>query len=109
MESMADVRQFRMKIQHDWILIVYDIPRTKDYLRKKVIRALTTEGKVIDNFYRTVLKKLCSRGSTPRREAERYVYAPVHQPIPKRAPLGGRSFWRLAWEVAKQWNKEFEG
>ena len=62
MESMVDVRQFRMKIQHDWILIVYDIPRTKDCLRKKVIRALTTEGKVIDNFYRTVLKKLMALG-----------------------------------------------
>lgn len=40
----ADVGQFRMQIQHDWILIVYDIPRSKDYLRKRVIRVLRRLG-----------------------------------------------------------------
>jgi len=72
-----------------------------------------------ENFYRTVLRKLVAFGfislqgrydaSAKSKRKVRYVYAPVHQPIPKRAPLGGRSFWRLAWKVAKKWNEEFEG
>lgn len=68
------------------------------------------------NFYRTVLKKLMSLGfislqprfDLKKRSGTRYVYAPIRQSIPKRPPLGGRSFWMLAWEVAKQWNEEFE-
>ena len=69
------------------------------------------------NFYRTVLKKLMALGFIslqPRFDPKRkgkvsYKYVPIRQPIPKKPPLGGRSFWRLAWEVARQWNKEFEG
>lgn len=69
------------------------------------------------NFYRTVLRKLMSLGfislqprfDPEKRSGTRYVYAPVRQPIPKRPPLGERSFWRLAWEAAKKWNEEFEG
>ena len=68
------------------------------------------------NFYRTVLKKLVALGfislqprfDPKKRSGTSYVYAPIAQPITKRPPLGERSFWRLAWEVAKQWNKEFE-
>ena len=69
------------------------------------------------NFYRTVLKKLVAIGfislqpgfDLKKRRGTSYVYAPIRQPIPKRPPLGERSFWRLVWDVAKQWNKEFEG
>jgi hypothetical protein len=68
------------------------------------------------NFYRTVLKNLLVMGFIslqPRFDPEKrsetsYVYAPIRQPIPKRPPLGERSFWRLAWEVAKKWNEECE-
>lgn len=68
------------------------------------------------NFYRTVLKKLVAFGfislqlrfDPKKRSGTRYVYAPVRQPITKRPPLGERSFWRLAWDVAKKWNEEFE-
>lgn len=68
------------------------------------------------NFYRTVLKKLVALGFIslqPRFDPKRkgkvsYKYTFSHQPIPKKPPLGGRSFWRLAWEVAKKWNEEFE-
>lgn len=66
------------------------------------------------NVYKTILRRLIGLGFIslqPCWEEGRYVhkYAPVYQPIPKRAPLGGQSFWRLAWEVAKKWNTEFEG
>jgi len=68
------------------------------------------------NFYRTVLKKLMSLGfislqprfDPKKRSGTRYVYAPIRQSTPKRPPLGERSFWRLAWQVAKRWNTEFE-
>ena len=68
------------------------------------------------NFYRTVLKKLMMLGLIslqPRFDSQRkskvsYKYTFSHQPIPKKPPLGGRSFWRLAWEVARKWNEEFE-
>ena len=69
------------------------------------------------NFYRTVLRKLMDLGFIslqPRFDPKRkskvsYKYAPIRQPIPKRAPLGGDTFWRKTWHLAKQWNKEFEG
>ena len=35
------------------------------------------------------------------------VYAPVIQPIPKRAPVL-TSWWGFAYLVAEKWNKEFE-
>jgi hypothetical protein len=28
--------------------------------------------------------------------------------IPKRPPLGGKSFWRFAWEIGYKWNKAIE-
>jgi len=69
-----------------------------------------------ENFYRTLLKRLLDLGFIslqPRYDPENkrnvsYKYAFSHQPIPKKPPLGGRSFWRLAWEVAKKWNEESE-
>ena len=65
------------------------------------------------NFYRTILRRFVALGFIslqPRWEEGRYVhkYARIYQGVPKRAPLGGRSFWRLAWEVAKKWNEECE-
>jgi hypothetical protein len=65
------------------------------------------------NFYRTILRRFVALGFIslqPRWEECRYVhkYARIYQLIPKRAPLGDPSFWRLAWEVAKKWNEECE-
>jgi hypothetical protein len=68
------------------------------------------------NFYRTILRKLMAFGfislqaqydsSAKSKRKVRYAYAPIHQPIPKRTPLGRRSFWRLTWNVAKQQSEE---
>jgi hypothetical protein len=42
---MSDVGQgLEIHIQHDWILVTYDIPRSRDNVRKKVIRALRALG-----------------------------------------------------------------
>jgi len=68
-----------------------------------------------ENFYRTLLKRLLDLGFIslqPRYDPESkrkvsYKYAPIHQSIPKRSPFGGKSFWKLAWTVAKKWNEEF--
>jgi len=69
------------------------------------------------NFYRTLLKKLValgfislqSRFDPESNRKARYVYALIRQPIPKRPPLGGSSFWRRAWDLCNNWNKEFYG
>ncbi|MDI6847001.1 MAG: hypothetical protein QMD23_02575 [Candidatus Bathyarchaeia archaeon] len=41
---MADVGQLEIQLQHDWLLITYDIPRTQDKERKRIIRALKNMG-----------------------------------------------------------------
>jgi len=69
------------------------------------------------NFYRTLLKKLVALGfislqfrfDAKSKRKTRYVYALIRQPIPKRPPLGGPSFWRRAWDLCNSWNKEFYG
>ena len=68
------------------------------------------------NFYRSVLGCLINLGFMslqPRFDPKRkskvsYRYAPVRQPIPKKPPMGGETFWRKAWHLCRSWNKEFE-
>lgn len=50
---MADVREFEIEIQRDWVLITYDIPAKMDATRKRVIRALRNMGalKHTDSVY----------------------------------------------------------
>ncbi len=68
------------------------------------------------NFYRTVLRTLMQLGfislqerfDPGKKSGTSYVYAPIKQPLPKRPPLGGKSFWKLAWKLADMWNREFE-
>jgi hypothetical protein len=35
-------------------------------------------------------------------------YVLLRQPIPKRPPLGGKSFWKLAWQISRTWNSMIE-
>jgi hypothetical protein len=67
------------------------------------------------NFYRTVLRTLVDLGLVslqprfdPRKKSKTsYVYAPIRQPIPKKPPLGGETFWRKAWFLCQRWNQQF--
>jgi len=69
-----------------------------------------------ENFYRTVLRRLLDLGFLslqphfdPKRKSKvSYRYAPVRQPIPKKPPLGGETFWRKTWFLCKKWNQQFE-
>jgi len=63
------------------------------------------------SLYRTVVKRLLTFGFLSLQqvydnETGRIVYAymPVKQSIPRRPPLGGYSFWKLAWQICRQWN-----
>jgi len=67
------------------------------------------------SLYRTVLKRLTTFGfinvqQVYCKETGRVVqaYILLRQPIPKRSPLGGKSFWKLAWHVCNNWNKMIE-
>ncbi len=80
------------------------------------------KGEVVEGFtyrrsslYRTVLRRLLDFGfinmqqiydAKTGRVAQAYVL--IKQPIPKRAPMGGKSFWRLSWEICKAWNEMLE-
>ena len=70
------------------------------------------------NFYRLIRRRLLDMGFialqprfdyNPSSRQGQYVqkYAPVRQPIPKRGP-DGWSFYRLAWELCRKWNEEWE-
>jgi hypothetical protein len=63
------------------------------------------------SLYRTVLRRLLDFGFVNQQQiydvkSGRVVqgYLLVRQPIPKRPPLGGRSFWKLAWHISRSWN-----
>ncbi|MEM1589923.1 MAG: hypothetical protein QW175_05850 [Candidatus Bathyarchaeia archaeon] len=67
------------------------------------------------SLYRTVLRRLLDFGFVNQqqiydKETGKIVqaYVLVKQPIPKRAPLGGVSFWKLAWHICKAWNEHLE-
>ncbi|MEM3699915.1 MAG: hypothetical protein QXL57_03500 [Candidatus Bathyarchaeia archaeon] len=67
------------------------------------------------SLYRTVLRRLLDFGFISQqqicdRETGKIVqaYVLIKQPIPKRAPLGGVSFWKLAWQICDQWNHMLE-
>jgi hypothetical protein len=67
------------------------------------------------SLYRTVLKRLLTFGFINQQQvydakSGRVVqaYVLIKQPIPKRAPLGGKSFWKLAWQISHAWNSMIE-
>ncbi|MEM3629152.1 MAG: hypothetical protein QXQ94_09820 [Candidatus Bathyarchaeia archaeon] len=60
------------------------------------------------SLYRTVLRRLLDFGFINQqqiydKETGKIVqaYVLIKQSIPKRAPLGGASFWKLAWHICK--------
>jgi hypothetical protein len=63
------------------------------------------------SIYRTVLRRLLDFGFINQQQiydvrSGRVVqaYILIKQPIPKRPPLGGKSFWKLAWSICCEWN-----
>jgi hypothetical protein len=67
------------------------------------------------SLYRTVLKRLLTFGfinlqqiydAKSGRVVQAYVL--IKQPVPKRPPLGGKSFWKLAWQISREWNNMTE-
>jgi hypothetical protein len=67
------------------------------------------------SLYRTVLRRLLTFGFINQQQvydarSGRVVqgYVLVQQPIPKRPPLGGKSFWKLAWQISREWNSMIE-
>jgi hypothetical protein len=63
------------------------------------------------SIYRTVLRRLLDFGFINQQQiydakSGRVVqaYVLIKQPIPKRLPLGGKSFWKLAWQISRSWN-----
>jgi hypothetical protein len=67
------------------------------------------------NLYRTILRRLLTFGFINQQQvydakSGRVVqgYVLVRQPIPKRSPLGGKSFWKLAWHISQEWNCTIE-
>jgi hypothetical protein len=67
------------------------------------------------SLYRTVLRRLLDFGFINQQQifdkktgkiVQAYVL--VRQPIPKRPPLGGKSFWKLSWHVCHNWNNMLE-
>jgi hypothetical protein len=67
------------------------------------------------SLYRTVLRRLLDFGFVNQQQifdakSGRVVqaYVLLRQPIPKRPPLGGKSFWKLAWQISREWNSMIE-
>jgi hypothetical protein len=67
------------------------------------------------SLYRTILKRLNTFGfidiqQVYRKETGKVVqaYVLLKQLIPKRPPLGGKSFWKLAWQISRSWNSMIE-
>jgi hypothetical protein len=67
------------------------------------------------SLYRTVLRRLLTFGFINQQQiydakSGRVVqaYVLIKQPIPKRPPLGGKSFWKLAWHISRSWNSMIE-
>jgi hypothetical protein len=67
------------------------------------------------SLYRTVLRRLLTFNFINQQQVydaksgevvQGYVL--LRQPIPKRPPLGGRSFWKLAWHISHAWNSVIE-
>jgi hypothetical protein len=63
------------------------------------------------SLYRTVLRRLLTFGFISQQQiydvrSGRVVqaYVLIRQFIPKRPPLGGKSFWKLAWQISRSWN-----
>jgi hypothetical protein len=67
------------------------------------------------SLYRTVLRRLLDFGFINQQQIYDaksgkvvQAYVLIKQPIPKRPPLGGKSFWKLAWHISRSWNSMIE-
>jgi len=107
------------KLLFDWLLSKggYATPSELSNFAWRLQKGLAEKGFTYrrSSLYRTVLKRLLLFGfinqqqiydSNSGRVVQGYVL--IRQPIPKRPPLGGKSFWKLAWHVCHNWNKMIE-
>ncbi|MEM3579381.1 MAG: hypothetical protein QXL54_04070 [Candidatus Bathyarchaeia archaeon] len=95
----------------------YATPSQLSQFAWKLQRGMAEKGFTYrrSSLYRTVLRRLLdfsfiNQQQIYDKETGKIVqaYVLIKQPIPKRAPLGGASFWKLAWHICKAWNEQLE-
>jgi hypothetical protein len=66
----------------------------------------------LSSFAQRLQKGMAEKGFNYRRSnlyrGRVQAYVLVKQPIPKRPPLGGKTFWKLAWPICHAWNHRIE-
>jgi hypothetical protein len=103
------------KILVEWLISRggYATPSELSNFAWKLQRGLAEKGFTYrrSSLYRTVLRRLLDFGFINQQQiydakSGKVVqgYVLVRQPIPKRPPLGGKSFWKLAWHISHEWN-----
>jgi len=107
------------KLLVEWLLRKggYATPSELSGFAWKLQRGLVEEGFKYrrSSLYRTVFRRLLDFGFVNQQQiydvkSGRVVqaYVLVRQPTPKRPPLGGKSFWKLAWQISHAWNSVIE-
>jgi hypothetical protein len=111
--------RYAAKLLFRWILSKggYATPTELSRFAWKLQKGLTEKGFKYRrlSLYRTVLRRLLDFGfinqqqiydAKQGRVVQAYVL--IRQPIPKRSPMGGRSFWKIAWQMCQTWNGMLE-
>jgi hypothetical protein len=107
------------KLLMEWLISRggYAIPSELSGFAWKLQKGLAEKGFKYrrPSLYRTVLRRLLTFGLINQQQiydakSGRVVqaYVLIKQPIPKRPPLGGKSFWKLAWRICCEWNSMIE-
>ena len=85
---------------------------TRDLQEGRVLRGFTYRRNV---FYGIIRRRLMDMGFlalesrfVPSGSKSVLKYVPVRQPIPTWRGPPGQTFYRLAWEICKKWNGEWE-
>jgi hypothetical protein len=103
------------KLLVDWLIRKggYAKPSELSNFAWKLQRGLAEKGFKYrrSSLYRTVLRRLLDFGFINQQQIYDaksgkvvQAYVLIKQPIPKRPPLGGKSFWKLAWHISRSWN-----
>jgi hypothetical protein len=115
----CDKTRHAAKILVEWFISRggYETPSELSGFAWRMQKGLAERGFTYrrSSLYRTVLKRLLTFGFINQQQiydakSGRVVqaYVLIKQPIPKRSPLGGKSFWKLAWQISRSWNSMIE-
>jgi hypothetical protein len=107
------------KLLVEWLISRggYATPSELSGFAWKLQRGLAERGFTYrrSSLYRTVIRRLldfCFINQQQVYDAKSgrvvQAYVLVRQPTPKRPPLGGKSFWKLAWHISRAWNYMIE-